>query len=230
MEDKHLVRVKELATKLGLRIHTHLHETKAEAEDSEAGRQVCLERLHACLPLTSQHVCSSPLQSPSRHRSDQKTRPIANFARLGLLDSQLIAVHMTQMTPAEVCTHSLSQNLGFSSQGLIGLGRDQVALIAEKQVNVVHCPVSNMKLASGVCPVPSLLAAGGNVALGTDGTASNNTLDMFNEARVASLLAKSSTHDAAVSGVVWCGVAGVGSASADSGVWLCGRLCRRPRW
>jgi len=61
----------------------------------------------------------------------------------------------------------------------------------------VHCPASNLKLASGIAPVPALLAAGVNVALGTDGAASNNRLDLFEEMRLASLVAKAGSRDAA---------------------------------
>jgi len=65
-----------------------------------------------------------------------------------------------------------------------------IAVLSELGVSVVHCPESNLKLASGFCPVHRLLEAGINVALGTDGAASNNDLDMFGEMRTAALLAK----------------------------------------
>ena len=90
---------------------------------------------------------------------------------LGLLSPSLQAVHMTQLTDIEI------------------------ALIAEHKVNVIHCPHSNLKLASGICPLSQLLDAGINVALGTDGAASNNALDLFAEARLAALLAKQSSGD-----------------------------------
>jgi 5-methylthioadenosine/S-adenosylhomocysteine deaminase len=101
-------------------------------------------------------------------------RPIARMDELGLLSASLTAVHMTQLTDPEI------------------------NLIAERGVNVVHCPQSNLKLASGFCPVARLLAAGVNVALGTDGAGSNNDLDMFGEMRTAALLAKAVAGDAAV--------------------------------
>ncbi len=99
-------------------------------------------------------------------------RPFARLDRLGLVNEHLAAVHMTQMTPAEI------------------------ALCAERGVSVVHCPQSNLKLASGFCPSAALLAAGVNVAIGTDGCASNNDLDMFEELRTAALLAKAVAEDA----------------------------------
>jgi len=67
--------------------------------------------------------------------------------------------------------------------------------LARHAVNVVHCPESNLKLASGFCPVARLLDAGVNVALGTDGAASNNDLDLIGEMRTAALLAKGVSGD-----------------------------------
>ena len=67
--------------------------------------------------------------------------------------------------------------------------------LAEQGLSVVHCPESNLKLASGLCPVSKLLDAGVNVALGTDGSASNNDLDMMAEMRIAALLAKGVSGD-----------------------------------
>ena len=99
-------------------------------------------------------------------------RPLARLDRLGLVNDRLIAVHMTQLTDAEI------------------------ALCAERGVSVVHCPESNLKLASGFCPVGKLQKAGVNLAIGTDGCASNNDLDMFGETRTAALLAKAVANDA----------------------------------
>jgi 5-methylthioadenosine/S-adenosylhomocysteine deaminase len=100
-------------------------------------------------------------------------RPLARLDQLGLVNDQLNAVHMTQ------------------------LNDEEIQLLAERGVHVVHCPESNMKLASGTCRVDDLLTAGVNVALGTDGAASNNDLDMLGELRTAALLAKSQSGNAA---------------------------------
>ena len=100
-------------------------------------------------------------------------RPIARLDRLGLVNERLIAIHMTQLTEAEM------------------------HLCAERGVSVVHCPESNLKLASGFCPACALERAGVNLAVGTDGCASNNDLDMFSETRTAALLAKAVAQDAA---------------------------------
>lgn len=93
---------------------------------------------------------------------------------IGLLTERLQAVHMTAVSDAEI------------------------DLVSERGVRIVHCPHSNMKLASGICPVTKFLAAGAAVGIGTDGAASNNALDMFAEARLAALLAKSANADATV--------------------------------
>jgi 5-methylthioadenosine/S-adenosylhomocysteine deaminase len=100
-------------------------------------------------------------------------RPFQRLQRLGLVNDRLIAVHMTQVTDGEI------------------------AACASAGVSVVHCPESNLKLASGFCPAEKLRLAGVNVALGTDGCASNNDLDMFGEMRTAALLAKAVAGDAA---------------------------------
>ncbi len=100
-------------------------------------------------------------------------RPLARLEQLGLLNDVLIAVHMTQVTDAEV------------------------EACAAAGVAVVHCPESNMKLASGHAPVVRMRNAGIGVSLGTDGAASNNDLNMFGEMRSAALLAKSTSGDAA---------------------------------
>ncbi len=93
-------------------------------------------------------------------------RPLTRLESLGLLGPDLIAVHMTQLT------------------------EDEIKLLAKTQVNVVHCPSSNMKLASGFCPVQSLSDARINVSLGTDSSASNNDLNLFGEMKLAALIGK----------------------------------------
>ena len=80
----------------------------------------------------------------------------------------------------------------------VHLAADDIDLLATHGGHVVHCPASNMKLGSGIAPVTALLARGINVALGTDGAASNNRLDLFGEMRLAALLAKVATGDPAV--------------------------------
>jgi 5-methylthioadenosine/S-adenosylhomocysteine deaminase len=86
---------------------------------------------------------------------------------------------------------------GFIAIHAVHVNASDMALLAEYGCQVVHCPISNLKLASGIAPVTQMQKLGINVALGTDGSASNNRLDMFGEARAASLLAKVVAHDAA---------------------------------
>ena len=72
-----------------------------------------------------------------------------------------------------------------------------IDLLATQGCHVVHCPTSNLKLGNGIAPITALAGKGVNVALGTDGAASNNRIDVFGEARLASLIAKGVTGDAA---------------------------------
>jgi 5-methylthioadenosine/S-adenosylhomocysteine deaminase len=99
-------------------------------------------------------------------------RPLERLRALGLVGPRLIAVHA------------------------IHLAREEIALLARFGASVAHCPSSNLKLASGFAPVAAMLAAGINVGLGTDGAASNNRLDMFEEMRTAALLAKAVAGEA----------------------------------
>ncbi|WMW21109.1 amidohydrolase family protein [Methanolobus mangrovi] len=80
----------------------------------------------------------------------------------------------------------------------VWLSDGDIKILAEYGVNISHNPNSNMKLASGICPVSKLLDNGANVCIGTDGCASNNNLDMFEEMRMAALLQKVSTMDPTV--------------------------------
>ena len=104
--------------------------------------------------------------------SDHNIRPIDRLEELGLLGPDLMAVHMTELSDQDI------------------------QKVARYGVHVIHCPESNLKLASGFCPVSALLEAGVNVALGTDGAASNNDIDMLGEMRTAAFLAKSLTGKA----------------------------------
>ena len=133
VSDPALEKIRTLAEELDCRIHTHVHETRQEIEESTGRYGV---------------------------------RPLERLGRLELVGPRLLAVHMTQLLPGEIET------------------------VAERGVTVVHCPQSNLKLGSGLCPVASLLESGVAVSIGTDGAASNNDLDMLAETQTASLLAK----------------------------------------
>jgi 5-methylthioadenosine/S-adenosylhomocysteine deaminase len=101
-------------------------------------------------------------------------RPIRRMANLGLLGPLVTAAHCVQMND------------------------EDIALIQAHGVHVAHCPSSNLKLASGIAPVTTMLNANINIGIGTDSAASNNRLDMFTEMRLAALMAKGSSGDASV--------------------------------
>jgi len=103
---------------------------------------------------------------------DHGERPLARLDRLGLLNHRLVAVHMVHLEEAEI------------------------ERLAQCAASVVHCPESNLKLGNGFCPTEQLRDAGINLALGTDGAASNNDLDLHGEMRTAALLAKGVTGNA----------------------------------
>ena len=129
VSDEGFVAVVKLAKERGLRIHTHLHETKFEVE-------------------------SVP------------ERPIARLHRLGVLTPGTVLAHMVHLTPEEI------------------------AVVASTGAHAAHCPSSNLKLASGLCPVSELMAANMNVCLGTDSAASNDDLDMQSEMKAAAFVSK----------------------------------------
>ena len=121
-------------------------------------------------------------QGKACHCSDAHCSPIENMARLGYLDNACCA-HCVHVTDKDI------------------------ELLAAHSASVVHCPNSNMKLGSGICPVQRMLDAGVNVCLGTDGASSNNNLDMLREMHAAALLGPLADGDAkAVNAVtVGCG-------------------------
>ncbi|MDF1642978.1 MAG: TRZ/ATZ family hydrolase [Pseudomonadales bacterium] len=140
VSDAPMQRIAMLSAELEIPVHTHLHETRQEIQDS---------------------------------LKQYGKRPIKRLADLGLLSPSLQAVHATH------------------------LNEEDIRLLKKSNAHVIHCPESNMKLASGYCPIISLLEAGVNVGLGTDGCASNNDLDLFSEMRSAALTAKANSGNAA---------------------------------
>jgi 5-methylthioadenosine/S-adenosylhomocysteine deaminase len=107
----------------------------------------------------------------SKSLADYGKRPLQRLADLGLLSPLLQNVHMTQVID------------------------EDIELLINSGSHVVHCPESNLKLASGYCPVQRLREAGINIALGTDGAASNNDLDLFGEMRTAAMIGKAIAND-----------------------------------
>ena len=119
------------------------------------------------------HLCETASEVQDSY-DEHGASPIEHLNALGLLDIPMLAAH---------CVH---------------LSEADIALLAEKQVGIAHCPTSNMKLASGFAPIPELLEAEAVVGLGTDGCASNNNLDMLEEAHLAALLHKVHSGDPTV--------------------------------
>ncbi len=116
------------------------------------------------------HVAESQEQVDRSLKEHGKT-PVAHLASLGVLDVPTIAAHCLYLSDADI------------------------AILAEKRVTVPHCPKTYLKLAMGVARVPDLLARGVNVALGTDGPASNNTIDILESARLTTLVQKHERRD-----------------------------------
>lgn len=138
--DDLFIEVAQLCERFDLPMHTHVHETQAEVQQSVDTYGV---------------------------------RPLARLRGLGIVGPRLIAAHAVHLTD------------------------DEIALIAAEDAALVHCPVSNLKLASGVARLTDWLRHGIRTGLGTDGVASNNRLDLLGDMRVAALLAKGTSGDAA---------------------------------
>ncbi|MBL4680004.1 MAG: amidohydrolase [Pseudomonadales bacterium] len=118
----------------------------------------------------SMHIAEAPSEVADIRERYNNT-PVKHVAEQGLFDITLIAAHMVQPNPEEI------------------------AMLAEKQVGAIHNPSSNLKLAAGIAPVAEMLKAGVMVGLGTDGAASNNDLDMWEEIHLAALIHKNRVGD-----------------------------------
>lgn len=116
------------------------------------------------------HLQEAPSEV-QRSLDEYKKRPLQRLHDIGMVTPDLIAVHMTQIDEKDF------------------------EILQETKPSLVHCPESNMKLSSGACPVDKLLKLGINVALGTDGAASNNDLNMIGEMKSAAFLGKLVTSD-----------------------------------
>ena len=132
--------------------------------------QATVEKAAELDAVISMHLAEAPAETAYIAENFRKS-PVRHASDLGLYRQQLIAAHMVQLDP------------------------NDIALTAEAGVGAVHNPTSNMKLGAGVSPVPAMLAAGVNVGLGTDGAASNNDLDLWEEIRMAALLHKVNSGD-----------------------------------
>ncbi|MDR2507562.1 MAG: TRZ/ATZ family hydrolase [Candidatus Accumulibacter sp.] len=141
---------------------------------------VCDKNFEQILTLAEQ--CDLPIHL-HLHETLQETtdsvlqsgiRPLERLHRLGLPGPGFIAVHSVHLTPEEI------------------------ALLAQFGCSVAHCPSSNLKLASGIAPIAAMVDKGVNIGLGTDSAASNNRLDLFEEMRLAALLAKGASGNAKI--------------------------------
>lgn len=138
------------------------HAPYTVSDDKLTNVLMLADQLDACIHMHV-HETAGEVQEAIEKTGE---RPLARLRRLGLLGPRFQSVHMTQIDEEDL------ENL------------------VETNTHVIHCPESNLKLASGFCPVETLWQAGVNVAIGTDGAASNNDLDLLGETRTAALLAK----------------------------------------
>ena len=145
------------------------HSTQALSDESFVALRVLADQLDVRIQI---HLHETAVEITAALERSGK-RPFDRLKELGIINASLLAVHCVHMTDEEI------------------------KVIAESGVSVAHCPRSNLKLASGVAPVAIYREQGVNVSIGTDGAASNNALDMLSEMRMAALVAKASTSDAA---------------------------------
>jgi 5-methylthioadenosine/S-adenosylhomocysteine deaminase len=143
------------------------HAPYTVSDDKLENIRMLAEELDAGIHMHVHETAFEVQQSLEQHGE----RPLARLARLGLLGPRFQAVHMTQIDD------------------------EDLALLVASNASVIHCPESNLKLASGFCPVHKLAQAGVNVCVGTDGAASNNDLDLLGEMRTAAFLAKGVAGD-----------------------------------
>lgn len=144
------------------------HSSYTVSEDSLAKVAILAAELDSAIQIHLHETAAEVLLAVERNGE----RPLDTLHRLGLLGPRTQCVHMTD------------------------LGDQDIELLCATGTHVVHCPQSNLKLASGTCRVNTLLKKGVNVALGTDSAASNNDLNLFGEMQAAALLAKSHSGDA----------------------------------
>ncbi|MFT7186615.1 MAG: 5-methylthioadenosine/S-adenosylhomocysteine deaminase [Pseudohongiellaceae bacterium] len=141
--------------------------------------------------------------------SDQPLEAIRDLALTNKLPVQ-IHLHETQQEVDDAIAQSgvspiqrlkniglISSKIPLQCVHMTALSNEDIDIIKLSSAHIIHCPESNLKLASGFCETEKLLAAGINVSLGTDGAASNNDLDMFGELRTAALIAKPIANNAA---------------------------------
>jgi len=169
----------------------------------------------AALAPHSAYLCSADTLKAARALADKYGAPLLIHVSETSDEQEQIKKRYEGKTPTEVL-----RDLGFLRKGVVAahgvwLSPGDRAILKESQVGVVHCPQSNMKLASGTAPVKEMIAEDLRLGLGTDGAASNNDLDMFEETMTAALLAKHASGDpTAVPAPAALALATIGSARA----------------
>lgn len=165
----------------GMQLHEQIQSSKniTAMLAPHAPYTACADTLRKVLALQEQHDLGIHIHVHETEEEvrtflrQHRNRPLTELSQLGLLNDKLCAVHVTQATD------------------------DEINLLAQTGCNVLHCPESNLKLASGIAPIAKMIEAGVNVAIGTDGAASNNDLDLLGETRTAGFIGKMAAKNAA---------------------------------
>ncbi|HCU80112.1 MAG TPA: amidohydrolase [Chloroflexi bacterium] len=160
--------------------HWHGHSLILPSVGPHAPYTSTREMLEACAALALEydvpvHIHIAETAKEVEESRSQRSMPVVPWVKKqGLFDAKVLAAH---------CVH---------------LDSGEISTLQHYQAGVAHCPTSNLKLASGIAPITEMLDVGLNVGIGTDGPASNNDLDMFEETRLAAFLAKGATNDPTV--------------------------------
>ncbi|MFB6091732.1 MAG: amidohydrolase [Haloquadratum sp.] len=175
---------------------------EAAREDVETGIEIAREydgaadgRVRTAVMPHSLTTVDEPLLREAVGGAREAGVPVHIHANETLDEVEPIVAEHGQRPLAWADDRGLLDESDFVAHG-VHVDGDEIDLLADRGTAVVHCPASNMKLASGIAPVPDLLDAGVTVALGTDGAASNNDLDLFDELRDAAMLGKLGADDA----------------------------------
>ncbi len=160
--------------------HWHGHSLILPSVGPHAPYTSTREMLKACASLALEydvpvHIHIAETAKEVEESRSERSMPVVPWVKKqGLFDAKILAAH---------CVH---------------LDSGEISTLQHHQAGVAHCPTSNLKLASGIAPITEMLDVGLNVGIGTDGPASNNDLDMFEETRLAALLAKGAANDPTV--------------------------------
>ena len=160
--------------------HWHGHSLILPSVGPHAPYTSTREMLKACTSLALEydvpiHIHIAETAKEVEENRSERSMPVVPWVKKqGLFDAKVLAAH---------CVH---------------LDSGEISTLQHYRAGVAHCPTSNLKLASGIAPITEMLDIGLNVGIGTDGPASNNDLDMFEETRLAALLAKGATSDPTV--------------------------------